>query len=104
MQKNTRFTKLFDEIPERDTMSWTAIISGYAQQGDAQDSLQLFHQMWHAGMKPNHFTFGSFVSACSSLGILEQGKKTHSRIIHIGFESYESVGSALITMPPSSYK
>jgi len=90
--------KLFDEMHERDVVSWTAIIAGYAQHQDGEEALQLFQQMLHAGMKSNHFTFASVVSVCSSLEVLKQGKQVHAYIIHTGFESYESVGNALITM------
>lgn len=37
--------QLFDRIPERDIVSWNAIIMGYAQNEHANDALKLFRRM-----------------------------------------------------------
>ncbi|XP_039173585.1 pentatricopeptide repeat-containing protein At4g21065-like [Eucalyptus grandis] len=34
--------KLFDESPQRNSVSWSSLISGYAQSGRAEDALRLF--------------------------------------------------------------
>eukprot|EP01018_Ginkgo_biloba_P025325 Gb_09956 [translate_table: standard] len=65
--------QVFDEMPERDMITWTAMIGGYSQNGHGKDALKLFSQMLVFGMKPNQYTFGSVLSACSKLEILEEG-------------------------------
>lgn len=37
--------RVFDGLPERDVVSCTAIISGYAQLGHDEDALELFRQL-----------------------------------------------------------
>eukprot|EP01018_Ginkgo_biloba_P019053 Gb_20266 [translate_table: standard] len=88
----------FDKIPERNVVSWTAMLSGYVQNGQDKEALQFFIQMHHEGMKANQFTFASSVSACASLSALEVGKQVHAYAIKTGVESGVCVGSALVDM------
>ncbi|XP_059076511.1 pentatricopeptide repeat-containing protein At2g13600-like [Cryptomeria japonica] len=89
---------LFDKMPKRDVVSWTAIISGYAQYGFVDKALGFFKQMQLAGVKPNSATFASILPACAQTGYLEQGMKIHKKIIEIGLLSDVVVVNALIDM------
>eukprot|EP01018_Ginkgo_biloba_P026430 Gb_07153 [translate_table: standard] len=97
--RNTDFARqVFYKMPQRNVISWTAIIAGYAQNGHAYEALQLFHQMQLADMKPNPITMTSVLPTCAHLAALQHGKAIHSYIIRRGFESDIFVGSALIDM------
>ncbi|XP_057839795.2 pentatricopeptide repeat-containing protein At2g22070 [Cryptomeria japonica] len=90
--------KLFSDINERNTVSWNAMISAYAQHCYSEEALNLFYQLQHMGMKADQYALASVLTACSSLATLEHGKSVHVHIIRNGFESYIYVGNALITM------
>ncbi|KAJ7527666.1 hypothetical protein O6H91_16G065300 [Diphasiastrum complanatum] len=90
--------ELFDNMSERDVVSWTAMIAGYAQNGLGKEALALYEQMKQEGMQPNNVTFVLLLNACASLAALEQGKQLHSEIIKRGFQSDVVVGSALVDM------
>eukprot|EP01018_Ginkgo_biloba_P022701 Gb_16848 [translate_table: standard] len=64
---------IFDNMHERNTVSWTAMISGYAMHGFGKEALQLFEQMRHSGVKPNHVTLVCCLSACCHAGLVEEG-------------------------------
>jgi pentatricopeptide repeat protein len=64
---------LFDEMPERDVVSWTAMIAGYAIHGRAEEALNLFHRMECSGVRPNHVTLLSVLSACCHAGLVDEG-------------------------------
>ena len=85
-------------MPERDVVSWTAIIVGYAQYGDDKEVLQLFEKMLLLGPKPNHFTFACVLSVLASLAAFENEKQVCAHSMKVGFDSYMSVGNPLITM------
>eukprot|EP01018_Ginkgo_biloba_P006259 Gb_32983 [translate_table: standard] len=89
---------VFYEMPERDEVSWNAVIVGYAQQRRGMETLELFEQMTQVGMKPDKFTLASVLSAFASLEALEKGKQFHAHIIRTGFETNVIVGSALVDM------
>ena len=65
----------FDRMPKRDIISWTAMLSGFVQQGHYEEALQLFYQMRQAGMEPELFIFASALRACGSLAALKHGRQ-----------------------------
>eukprot|EP01018_Ginkgo_biloba_P019942 Gb_25604 [translate_table: standard] len=89
---------LFFEMPERDVVSWNAMITGYAQQGHGEEALQFFQQMQREDMKPTHFSFASVLSACANMTAFKQGKQIHTQIIKNGFDFNIFVGNALVDM------
>jgi pentatricopeptide repeat protein len=64
---------IFDNMSDRNIVSWTAMISGYAQHGFAYKAVQLFEQMQREGIRPNHITFIAILSACSHGGLTNEG-------------------------------
>eukprot|EP01018_Ginkgo_biloba_P011555 Gb_34228 [translate_table: standard] len=90
--------QLFDKMPERNVVSWNALIAGYAQIGNGEAALKLFWQMQHISMQPTKFTFSSVLSACASIAVLDQGKWVHAHIIKTGCKLDAFVGNALIDM------
>lgn len=90
--------KVFDCLPNRDAVTWSAMISGYAQHEHNQEALQLFKEMQVAGFRPNQITYVSILKLGSSMANLNQGKFMHSHIIKHGFDSDIWVGNSLINM------
>ncbi|XP_077219610.1 uncharacterized protein LOC143853757 [Tasmannia lanceolata] len=79
--------QLFDEMPERNVVSWSALIAGFAQLGHPKEALSLFRRMQQAGVKPNEFTLVSVLNACSMSKNLSHAYQIYARIIQFGFES-----------------
>ncbi|XP_057843708.2 pentatricopeptide repeat-containing protein At2g22070 isoform X2 [Cryptomeria japonica] len=111
--------QVFDEMPVRNVVSWTAMITGYAHNGRPEEAANFFHQihcagyaqndygeealklgfqMQWAGVKPNQFTYASILSVCSSLLAFEEGKQLHGKITKVGFESNVFVASSLVDL------
>eukprot|EP00253_Pinus_taeda_P035258 PITA_35258 len=90
--------KVFDKMPQKNLISWTAMVSGYGQNGYGEEALSLFHRMHVAGLKPDSITIVNVLSVCGDLGSSEQGKWIHDYIIQSGLESDVSVGKSLVTM------
>ncbi|KAJ8642185.1 hypothetical protein MRB53_018879 [Persea americana] len=89
---------LFEKMPVRNTVSWTAIISGFAQNWQFEMCLELFHLMRQSMLRPNDITFASLLSACTGSSSLGQGRSSHCLVIHMGFDSYVHVANSLISM------
>ncbi|CAL5381540.1 unnamed protein product [Camellia sinensis] len=53
--------KVFDRMSERSLVTWTALVSGYSQNGDSGEALVVFSAMHRIGVnvKANQFTYGS---------------------------------------------
>ncbi|GMH23919.1 hypothetical protein Nepgr_025762 [Nepenthes gracilis] len=67
-----RAQKAFLEMPSRTLVSWTSMITAFAQHGHSQQALQLFEDMRMAGKKPNKVTFIGVLSACSNAGMVDK--------------------------------
>nr|XP_010939498.2 putative pentatricopeptide repeat-containing protein At1g69350, mitochondrial [Elaeis guineensis] len=65
--------KVFDNMSQKNVVSWSSIISGYGVHGLAEDAVALLFQMVAMGIRPNEVTFMSILSACSHAGLVEEG-------------------------------
>ncbi|KAK9191520.1 hypothetical protein WN943_020133 [Citrus x changshan-huyou] len=66
--------RLFNEMNVRDEVSWTALVSGYAKFGKANETIDLFEKMLSHGLKPDEVTLIGVLSACSRAGLVEKGR------------------------------
>lgn len=90
--------QIFDKMPERNVVSWTVMIAGYAQHGHNEEALKFFQQMQREGVAPDKITFVCVINVCAHLATLKQGREVHEYITNSGFESDVVVGSALVNM------
>lgn len=69
--------QVFDEIPERNLITWNAMIGSYAHHGQAEMALAMFEDMIQGGdgggILPNYITMVCVLSACSRAGSVEEG-------------------------------
>eukprot|EP00257_Ricinus_communis_P021916 XP_015581498.1 putative pentatricopeptide repeat-containing protein At5g09950 [Ricinus communis] len=68
-------SRFFESMPLRNLYSWNSMISGYARHGRGDVALQLFTQMKLDGQLPDHVTFVGVLSACSHVGLVDEGFK-----------------------------
>ncbi|KAH7332010.1 hypothetical protein KP509_20G063400 [Ceratopteris richardii] len=64
---------IFNNVPERDVILWTAVITMYAQNGHGKEAACLFSEMQDYGLVPNSVTFINLLAACSHAGLVEEG-------------------------------
>ncbi|KAK6117666.1 hypothetical protein DH2020_048583 [Rehmannia glutinosa] len=87
---------LFDEMPYRDVVSWTGVISAYVKDGNHEEALRFFNLMKVSGEKPNEFTFSNMLKSCSAMSNHVHGTKVHACVIKHGFESNPILSTSLI--------
>ncbi|KAJ4724394.1 Pentatricopeptide repeat-containing protein [Melia azedarach] len=64
---------VFNQLPERDTVSWTSMITAYGSHGQALKALKLFGEMQQSNAKPDSVTFLAVLSACGHAGLVDEG-------------------------------
>ncbi|KAL0009332.1 hypothetical protein SO802_010834 [Lithocarpus litseifolius] len=107
---------LFDEMTEKDELTWTTMITGYVRKGDLDaDSAILDGITENMGVAWNpmisgyvhhgfihEFTHTSVISACTNAGLFKHGKKVHAFILKTEEnpkpEFLLSVNNALVTL------
>ncbi|PKI74914.1 hypothetical protein CRG98_004686 [Punica granatum] len=90
--------KVFNES-ERDVISWTAMITGYVQNGKLKEGPQCFRKMRESDLlRPNEANLVTVLSASAQLGLLWQGRLVHSIIDSLNFPMTVPLGTALVDM------
>ncbi|KAM1104118.1 hypothetical protein PS2_012317 [Malus domestica] len=62
-------------MSERNTVSWTSLICGYARGNLVKEVVSLFFEMVMAGVEPNSVTTVCVISACAKLKDLELSER-----------------------------
>lgn len=87
----------FDEMTEKDLITWNTIIAGYEKSGSSE-CLNMFSKMKSEGFSPNCFTFTSIIAACATLAALSCGQQVHAGIVRRGLDGNLALANALIDM------
>ncbi|PKA55015.1 Pentatricopeptide repeat-containing protein [Apostasia shenzhenica] len=90
--------KVFGEMPNRDVVSWNAMITAYSHARKFKPALELFAQMLAQGIKPSIPSLLLALQACTNLSGLQLGKVFHGLIIRIGFYADISINGLLVDM------
>jgi len=90
--------RVFQGMAAKNTVSWTALISGYAQDNQVEPCLHLFALMRQSVCKPNDVTFVTIFRVCTNHAFLGLGKSVQGLQMKMGFDSYVHVSNALISM------
>ncbi|MCO5585993.1 hypothetical protein L7F22_039930 [Adiantum nelumboides] len=89
---------VFSQVPQRDVVTWNAMIGGYGQNGHVQEALLSFRFMSEEGLEPNNVSILCCLSSCSNSAAIEKGREVHAHIIKHGSETDIQVDFALIEM------
>lgn len=65
--------RAFDQVPTKNVVSWTVIISAYAINGLPDKALASFEEMKREGYTPNDVTYLAALSACNHGGLIREG-------------------------------
>ncbi|KAK8914422.1 Pentatricopeptide repeat-containing protein [Platanthera zijinensis] len=90
--------RVFDLSPDRDVVSWTAMIGRYFDGGRTVEGLELFSQMLSLGVRPNDFTFAAVLDSCSDLASEGLGRQVHGHMLRVGFHPSSFAATAILDM------
>jgi pentatricopeptide repeat protein len=87
---------LFDEMPERNTISFVTLIQGYALSLRFTEGVELFVRLHREGHELNPFVFSAMLKLLVSMGWADPGWTMHACIWKLGHGSNAFVGTALV--------
>ncbi|KAH7414845.1 hypothetical protein KP509_14G013800 [Ceratopteris richardii] len=88
---------IFDSLPVRDVVLWTALIAGYADNDQGEEALQCLNLMRCEGIHPNDVTLLCSLRACGNTGAVNKVNDLHAEIEMKGLlETEPLVGNTLV--------
>lgn len=91
--------KVFDEIPDKNIINWTTMVSAYTSSGKPHDAIKLYIQMLDSKAEvPNGFMYSVVLKACGLVGNIELGKLIHKRISRENFDNDIVLMNTLLDM------
>lgn len=91
-------SKVFDEMPVRDLVSWNAMISCLSHAGLHHQALSMHKRMENEGVCIDGYTLVALLSSCAHVSALNMGVMLHRLACDIQCESSVYVRNALIDM------
>ncbi|CAK7338912.1 unnamed protein product [Dovyalis caffra] len=73
--------KVFDQMPERNVVSWNSMISGLVKEDKLGKSLDVFRRMQREGMGFSWVTLTTILPICARVTALHSGKEIHAQIV-----------------------
>ncbi|KAL6966496.1 hypothetical protein U1Q18_032276 [Sarracenia purpurea var. burkii] len=90
--------KVFDEIPEKDLVAWSTMISGYSRLGMVNAAFGLFQETKKGDIVSDEVTMVSVISACAASGALDVGRCVHAFIDKHSINADLELDTALVNM------
>ncbi|GMH21941.1 hypothetical protein Nepgr_023784 [Nepenthes gracilis] len=87
---------VFEQIPEKDIVSWASMISGFSENGCADEAIQLFREMLCAEISPDQKALTGVLTSFSTLGTLPKVNEVHAYAVRAGIDRDNLLGGALI--------
>ncbi|KAI3716204.1 hypothetical protein L6452_23379 [Arctium lappa] len=66
--------EVFRSVKTPNSVSYNSMINGFAQNGYGKEAVELFTEMEENGREPNEITFLGVLSACTHVGLVEEGR------------------------------
>ncbi|KAK9113368.1 hypothetical protein Syun_020165 [Stephania yunnanensis] len=88
--------KVFDEMPERNTISFVTLIQGYVQALQFVEAIELFMKLHREGHELNPFVFTTVLKLLVDMEFPELCRRFHSCVYKLGHDGNAFVGTALI--------
>ncbi|CAA7039430.1 unnamed protein product [Microthlaspi erraticum] len=84
--------QVFNGMSRKNTVSWSALLGGYCQNGEHEKVIELFREMEEKDL----YCFGTVLKACAGLAALRLGKEIHGQYVRRGCHDNVIVESALV--------
>ncbi|XP_030522256.2 pentatricopeptide repeat-containing protein At4g14170-like [Rhodamnia argentea] len=89
--------KVFDEMAERDVVSWNTVIGVFSVNGLYEEAFEFFNNMnSRSGMRPNMVSVISVLPVCAGLEDEVMASQIHAYTVKVGLVTNVTVGNALV--------
>lgn len=71
----------FKRITGKDRVLYNTMMGGFAHHGLVNETIRVFEEMLHVGIRPDAITFIAILSACRHAGLVEEGEKYFNSMV-----------------------
>lgn len=86
--------QVFNRMSKKNTVSWSALLGGYCQNGEHEKAIEMFREMEEKDL----YCFGTVLKACAGLAAVRLGKEIHGQYVRRGCCDNVIVESALVDL------
>lgn len=91
--------RVFDEMPERNLVSWNSLIVGFLQNKLYDKAIDFFKEvLGDTSIIPSQVTFSSGLSACANMGGVDIGRQVHGVVVKYGLIPLAYVKNSVMDM------
>ncbi|EEF41942.1 pentatricopeptide repeat-containing protein, putative [Ricinus communis] len=90
--------RVFDYMVDKNVVTWTAMVTAYAQNEQPDEAMILVREMMRLGIKANYVTYNSLLSSFSGPKYMQYCKQVHCSIIRCGLECNLYIAATLVTV------
>ena len=90
--------QIFEQVPDKDVVLWTAMISGLVQNDCADVALTVFCQMLKSRVELSTATIASALAACAQQGSFDLGTSIHGYVLRQGMSLDIPAQNSLVNM------
>ncbi|KAF7815470.1 pentatricopeptide repeat-containing protein [Senna tora] len=90
--------RVFNQIQEKDIISWNTVFSGFSWNGNARQLVTLYCDLMITGGKPNNITFSILLRKCGELHNLNLGLQFFCLALHFGLHDETNITNSVIIM------
>ncbi|KAJ4766993.1 Pentatricopeptide repeat-containing protein [Rhynchospora pubera] len=94
----SRTRKLFDDMPERNVVSWTTFIASLCLNGHPLEALEAYKSVRWEGIALNPNVFATAINACRLLESEIMSLQVIGHAVVSGFQKYTSVSNSIISL------
>ncbi|KAL4573195.1 hypothetical protein LXL04_019993 [Taraxacum kok-saghyz] len=89
---------MFQEIPVKNQVSWTTLITGFTHRDNGVAALQVFQQMFVEEAEKSAYSFSIAIRACAGITSYTYGTQIHASVVKHGFGHNIPVTNSLLDM------
>ncbi|KAH7421191.1 hypothetical protein KP509_13G044800 [Ceratopteris richardii] len=89
---------VFDELTTRNTVTWNALLSGYANHQMGEMVLEAMSKMEDQGVSPDALTYVCGLKSCGIVQTVKEGQQVYSWSVKKGLEADHKIASVVVSM------
>ncbi|XP_062227209.1 putative pentatricopeptide repeat-containing protein At3g15130 [Phragmites australis] len=90
--------QIFDSLERKNTIQWTTVVAGHAQEGQVKEAMELFRRFWSSGIRADAHVLSSVVGVFADFALIEQGRQVHCYTIKNPAGLDVSVANSIVDM------